>query len=409
MREVSCRILSLHFGLLQRRGLEPSEFFAGLSYPVEYLRVAENRIDWSCFVEIHRRLRKLCRTDAELVELGANLLGSPSMVLHYIVAKLIASPKQFYFWNQKLGYKILFSNLTSTLTDTGPNSLELVIEIDPGYEPCLEYFLISRGAIAMMPTIFGFAPSRVELQTDGRRGVFTIECDRTLTVWSRMRQLLSRMTGMRQAVGELERGHKLLQERYDALSTAKARLAEQAAHLEVVNEIGQLLSKELELERLAEAIVRVVRERVGAGAARLEVLRDGEVIFATGAAGQAETVTLVSLGRPVGTLLTDLRLRDGSPRASLLEALTPWFAAALENAISWRAKQESQAELERKVQERTRELTAAYDRLKAYDNARAEFFANVSHELRTPLSLILAPAEVVLSGGRGPVPEPVKV
>lgn len=66
--------------------------------------------------------------------------------------------------------------------------------------------------------------------------------------------------------------------------------------------------------------------------------------------------------------------------------------------------------LERKVQERTRqleenkqELQHSYDQLMEHDRLKTEFFSNVSHELRTPLTLILSPVENLLEQRLGPL------
>ncbi|MBF0487227.1 MAG: cache domain-containing protein [Nitrospirae bacterium] len=51
--------------------------------------------------------------------------------------------------------------------------------------------------------------------------------------------------------------------------------------------------------------------------------------------------------------------------------------------------------LDEKVKERTGELQAAYDKLKALDELKSAFLSNVSHELRTPLTSIYGFAEII--------------
>ena len=65
----------------------------------------------------------------------------------------------------------------------------------------------------------------------------------------------------------------------------------------------------------------------------------------------------------------------------------------VEVASAARLSEERRTQLESK----NRELEVLYDKLKAAEALRTQFFSNVSHELRTPLALILGPVERLLT------------
>ena len=62
-------------------------------------------------------------------------------------------------------------------------------------------------------------------------------------------------------------------------------------------------------------------------------------------------------------------------------------------------------ELERRVDERTSELTRLNTELEYANRAKSEFLANMSHELRTPLNSILGFSETLLEKKRGSLTE----
>ena len=67
--------------------------------------------------------------------------------------------------------------------------------------------------------------------------------------------------------------------------------------------------------------------------------------------------------------------------------------------------QQLNAELEKKVEDRTAELQNANQALEKAMRARDTFLANMSHELRTPLTAILGMSEILEEQLRGPLNE----
>ncbi len=72
--------------------------------------------------------------------------------------------------------------------------------------------------------------------------------------------------------------------------------------------------------------------------------------------------------------------------------------ASIANEQRYAELLDAKAEVEQKVEQRTRELSEALSHIQEIDRAKTDFFSNVSHELRTPLTLILGPLEYLMSG-----------
>ena len=87
-----------------------------------------------------------------------------------------------------------------------------------------------------------------------------------------------------------------------------------------------------------------------------------------------------------------------------VDGLARQFNAMVDNlAQSDYTIRDLNANLERKVDKRTRQLSKSrrtlkrsLEQMQQYDHLKTEFFANISHELRTPLTMILAPVERIL-------------
>jgi len=108
----------------------------------------------------------------------------------------------------------------------------------------------------------------------------------------------------------------------------------------------------------------------------------------------------------VGTEITDTLLTAGNEE--LINILANQISQALENARLFEKTWQAQQELERKVEERTIQLSSALEEIKLISKRKSDFVSAVSHELRTPLTSIKGYASILLSEKLGQLPLAVK-
>jgi signal transduction histidine kinase len=108
---------------------------------------------------------------------------------------------------------------------------------------------------------------------------------------------------------------------------------------------------------------------------------------------------------PAGCLILSHanRLVNAKADLELVAILATQLAVAVENSSLFERTWMAQRELEQKVQERTRELAEANERLLRLNKAKSDFVSAVSHELRTPLAAIKGYASLLASGQFGPL------
>jgi signal transduction histidine kinase len=89
----------------------------------------------------------------------------------------------------------------------------------------------------------------------------------------------------------------------------------------------------------------------------------------------------------------------------MLSTIAGQVAAAIDNANAYSHLEELTQHLELRIAERTKELTAANERLQEHDRQRSLFLSVASHELRTPMTVIRSFADNMRDGIAGPVSE----
>ncbi|MFA4889862.1 MAG: ATP-binding protein [Candidatus Omnitrophota bacterium] len=104
----------------------------------------------------------------------------------------------------------------------------------------------------------------------------------------------------------------------------------------------------------------------------------------------------------VGTQNQEAILNEGDEE--LISILANQIGQALENARLFEETWRAQQGLEKKVEERTRELTRVLDEVRVISKRKTDFISSVSHELRTPLTSIKGYASILLGGNLGNIP-----
>jgi signal transduction histidine kinase/DNA-binding response OmpR family regulator len=106
-------------------------------------------------------------------------------------------------------------------------------------------------------------------------------------------------------------------------------------------------------------------------------------------------------GREVVVLLEAARSLSDTDRA-LVEVFCSRLSVAFDNVILYEQLQEANARLEERVEQRTRDLQAAHERLQAQweqlrtvNRFKSEVLGTVAHDLKNPLGVILGRAEMM--------------
>ena len=400
MREVSCRAVEPFLQAADRRGIARTDLTRGVGYALSHLEDRHERIDWDAFRRFMANVRSHFDERA-LTQIGADGVRSSGARAFSLIGRTLFSAGGFYRWlltSGGLGNQ-MFSNMTPSYRELAPGRLQLDLEVDPGYEPCPDFFHFAAGGFQALPALLGLAEAQIVMSWLPRGARFQIVFDEGNSRRARLLRLLTRKQDARATARELEETIHVIERRNLDLQTANAEVERQRELINQAYRLGQQIWGHHDLGKIADVVLdSLVSARWVCGAR----LVTGDLDRSAGATPGARNFE-VDLPGGYG------RLEAWADEAArpLLELLAPTIALAIANALAYRELAQYQVGLEQLVDERTAQLRQARDELAATvgqlrdaQQARELFFGNISHEIRTPLSLILlAVADVELRAG----------
>ncbi len=410
MREVSCRFFETPLRDLRERRIDPRRLTAGTPYTPELLATKDERVEWSALVQMMENARTLWSA-TELIRLGQRSTESPLVQYIGLVARVRFSVGDFYQWVTAPGSiaRQMISCVETTSRRVSVGHVVVDFRMLPGYASSREFFLITQGTYAAMPRMLGAKPAVVTASEldDGVR--FDIRFEEPRGVPDVLRRAARWPFNVRQAADELADAHRSLQARYDELDSTRAAVDQQRALLQTAYTLGQQALAQRDPETVARTIVQRLTEDARILGAELTIEARGESsTFRAGECPDPSAATSLALapGRATHGRLSVWQRSDDdrSHTAALLELVAPTIALAIDNAIAYRELADYQQGLERRVEERTHDLSVARDelattvrRLEEVQASRERLFQNISHEFRTPLALILLSVDTLLA------------
>ena len=265
MSEVTCKAVQFFIDVSVERGVDPARLIEGMPYSIDFLRDKNNRISWADFVEIGRRTRALGRlTDRDLEQVGRSAFTRAPLRIVMSIARLFGDPARFYKWMQR-GNTMLFSNMQSFVDVKSPHELTIRIRVRDQDELSSEYLMISKGAIASMPSLLGYPEATVRLQLEGSTADFHV------SMMPRRRSFLRRafqaVTGLQETAEEILATNAALTRRLEELDSAHVQITKQAVELE---------KYQRNLERLVEERTAELRDARDQLAGTVEQLREAQ-------------------------------------------------------------------------------------------------------------------------------------
>ncbi|MCB9421777.1 MAG: response regulator [Ardenticatenaceae bacterium] len=215
-QEVSCRALDIYFKALEKENLPYETLTAGMTYPLEYIRNKNNRIDWNEFCIFLENSAKIWN-DEEFTTISESLLDSPWVKPFVIIAQFLFSLKDIYRFGARPNNGVvsqLYRVTDGIVIDLAPNHIVIEYTMHSGYKTNHRFALIGLGIQKVLPKILGLpvATASIEAITETSVRYNFWFSKWSESVFTRMRKWITWPFVIHETVEELQEAYNYLQE-----------------------------------------------------------------------------------------------------------------------------------------------------------------------------------------------------
>ncbi len=262
MKDVSCRAFDVVFRECNRRKLSPEFLIQGVPYTLAQLRDPHEWVSWADWIRVVANFSGfLLLSEKDWERLGGDTFHAPLFRILTVIARLLYTTRDFYRWAYDGDApKRVFNCVTSKAVAVEKNRVIIDLTLPPDYEPCPEFFILTRGGLIEVPRVFGLAPATVESTAipNGMRYDVMFPTGGGALAW--LRRAIAWPFAARAAARELKDAHGALQVRYEQLDQARTVLALQAAQIATAHRISELIHGDLDLDRTLGAVANALVE-----------------------------------------------------------------------------------------------------------------------------------------------------
>ena len=233
-REVACRSFGRLLEEWEKAGLSRAALVEDSGCSAAQVYDKRERISWSSYRTIMSNARRLW-DDEGFYELGLVVLDTPWAKHITIPMRLLATPRDGYRWMSEAGNSVTRQTFTCVhhrLRQVAPGRLEMDSSMQDGYPPCREYFLITRGALAALPRMFGLPLAEVSMRETASGALYDIRHPIGGGALSWLRRAVTWPLNVRAAAREIEEVHAELHRRNQELEEKNRELELRNAELD---------------------------------------------------------------------------------------------------------------------------------------------------------------------------------